>query len=335
MSDNGRREFIALLGGMSVLWPLAARAQQPTTRVHRIGILAAGSMASRQRPFEAFAERLRDLGWVDGRNLGIEYRSAEGCGDCFPELAAELVRLKVDVIVALGTPAALAAKQAAAGVIPIVASVGDAVGSGLVASLARPTSNITGVSDLTAELSGKRLEMLKEAVLGLARVAVLWNATNPGAARTWQETEAAANTLGLEVYSAAVRNPEEFDQAIAGAAMVLRPPVPSALLIAQDPLTLTYRDRIVGLVAKTGLPAMYGFREFVEAGGLMSYAADLTDNYRTLATFVDKVLRRVPPADLPVQQPIKFELIINLKTARAIGLTVPPTLLARADEVIE
>jgi putative ABC transport system substrate-binding protein len=329
-----RRDFIKAIGGVAVIWPLAARAQQPDL-MQRIGVLADGPKASRQRPLEAFMARLRDFDWADGRNLAVEYRSADGRTDRFPELAAELVGLKVDVIVALGTPAALAAKQATAGVIPIVASVGDAIGSGLVSSLARPSGNITGASDLTAELSGKRLEILKEAVPDLARLAVLWNAANPGAARTWKETRTAAKTLGLEIHSAAIHDADQLDQLIANAALALRVRVGSALLVAQDPLTLTYRDRIVTLVAKSRLPAMYGFREFVEAGGLLSYAADLVDVYRMLATYVDKVLRGVPSADLPVVQPTKFELVINLKTAKALGLTVPSTLLARADEVIE
>jgi putative tryptophan/tyrosine transport system substrate-binding protein len=326
-----RREFITLLGG-GAAWPLAASAQE-RERMRRIGILAAGPTVSRQRPLDVFKAQLGDLGWRDGYDLTIEYRSADGHDSRFAQIAAELSRLNVDVIVALGTPAALAAKEAARGVIPIVVSVGDAIGSGLVPNLARPGGNITGASDLTAELSAKRLEILKETVSGLSRVAVIWNAGNPGATLTWKETDTAGRTLGLTIDSVTVRGPEELEQAIASAAASAG--AGGALLVVQDPLTFTYRDRIVQLVAKKGLPAIYGFREFVEAGGLISYAAELADIYRTLAVSVDKILRGAAPADLPVQQPTKFELVINLKTAKALGLEVPPTLLARADEVIE
>jgi putative tryptophan/tyrosine transport system substrate-binding protein len=327
-----RRAFIVLLGGAAA-WPLRLSAQR-AERLHRVGILAAGPPASRERLLNVFKRRLADLGWQDGRNLTIEYRSADGHGAHFAELATELSRLNVDVIVALGTPAALAAKEAARGTIPIVVSVGDVVGSGLVSNLARPGGNITGVSDLTAELSAKRLEILKATVSGLSQVVVLWNATNPGATLTWKQTETAGKALGLQIHSVSIRSPEELEQAITNAAAsTIRPG--GALLIVQDPLTLTYRDRIVQSVARIGLPAIYGFREFVEAGGLMSYAAQLPNVYRTLAESVDKILRGTAAADMPVQQPTKFELVINLKTAKALSLEIPPTLLGEADEVIE
>jgi len=327
-----RRTFIVLLGGATA-WPLRLSAQR-AERLHRVGILAAGPPVSREHPLNVFKRRLSDLGWQDGRNLAIEYRSADGRGVHFAELATELSRLNVDVIVALGTPAALAAKEAVRGKIPIVVSVGDVIGSGLVTNLARPSGNITGVSDLTAELRAKRLEILKATVSGLSQVVVLWNATNPGAMLTWKQTETAGNALGLQIHSVSIRSPEKLEQLITNAApSTIRPG--AALLIVQDPLTLTYRDRIVQSVAKTGLPAIYGFREFVEVGGLMSYAAQVANIYRTLAESVDKILKGAAPADLPVQQPTKFELVINLKTARALRLEIPPTLLAHADEVIE
>jgi putative ABC transport system substrate-binding protein len=227
----------------------------------------------------------------------------------------------------------MAAQHAAGGAIPIVMNVGDAIGTGLVSSLARPAGNITDVSDLTAELSAKRLDSLREMVPGLSRLAVLWTAANPGASLAFEETARAARGLGLDVQPLPVRAPEELERVLQGASLLAT--AGGALVVVQDPLTLTYRRQIVDLVTEIRLPAIYGFREFVDVGGLMSYAADLRDIYRTLATLVDRILRGTQASDLPVEQPTKFELIVNLKAAKAIGLTVPPKLLARADEVIE
>ena len=278
----------------------------------------------------AFVQRLRELGWIEGRTVAIEYRWAEGRSERFAEIAAEFVRLKVDVIVTAGTAAVVAAKQATS-VIPIVfAAAGDPVGTGLVASLARPGGNVTGLSIQATDLAGKRLELLREVVPGLRRLAIMANVGNPAAVLEMGEVQAAARTLGLEVVTLEIRRAEDIApafEALKGRA--------DALYVVGDPLVNTNRVRINTLALAARLPTMYGSREYVEAGGLMSYGANFPDLFRRAADYVDKILRGAKPADIPVEQPTKFDLVINLTTAKALGLDVPPTLLARADEVIE
>jgi ABC-type uncharacterized transport system substrate-binding protein len=278
----------------------------------------------------AFVQRLRELGWIEGRTVAVEYRWAEGRSERFAEIAAEFVRLKVDVIVTYATPPVVAAKQATA-VIPIVSAVmGDPVGTGLVASLARPGGNITGLSVLTPDLAGKRLELLREVVPGLRGLAFLGNVSNPITALEMGEVQAAAGTLGLDVVTLEIRRPED----IAPAFETLRGRA-QALYVAGDPLVAANRVRINTLALVARVPAFYNEREYVEAGGLMSYGVNWPDLFRRTADFVDKILRGAKPADIPVEQPTKFDLVINLTTAKALGLDIPTTVLARADEVIE
>jgi putative ABC transport system substrate-binding protein len=324
-----RREFITLLGGAAAaLGPLAARAQQ-AGKIPTIGILNAGSAGMISAV--VFPDALRELGWIEGQNVVIERRYAENRVERLPEFAAELVRLNVDVIVGLGTLAPLAAKRATTTIPIVMTAAGDPLGSGLVASLARPGGNVTGMSLMAPDLGGKRLELLKELLPRLARVAVLWNAANPYPALVFKETQAAGRTLGIEVQSLEVRDPRDFD----GTFEALRRQRPDALITVEDPLTFNYMKLIADFAAGQRLPTLHGFREDVAAGALMSYGANLADLFRRSAGYVDKILRGAKPADLPVQQPTKFELVINLRTAKVLGLTVPPTLLARADEVIE
>jgi len=279
----------------------------------------------------ALFDALAELGWIEGRNLVVERRYAENQPERLPELAAELVRLNVDVIVATGTLGPLAAKQATSTIPIVMIASGDPLESGLVASLARPGGNVTGMSLMAPDLGGKRLELLKELLPQLGRVAVLWNAANPYAAIVFKETQAAGRTLGIEIQSLEVRGPDDFD----GAFEAARKQRPDALITVEDPLTFAYQTRITHFATADQLPSLHGLREDVMAGGLMSYGANLADLFRRAAGYVDKILKGAKPADLPVQQPTKFELVINLKTAKALGLDVPPTLLARADEVIE
>jgi putative tryptophan/tyrosine transport system substrate-binding protein len=322
-----RRELITLFGGATA-WPIAARAQQ-TGKVPTIGFLGANPSIDSDR-IAAFVQRLRELAWIDGRNLAIEYRWAEGRNERNAENAAELVRLKVDVIVTEGTPSTLAAKQATA-VIPIVfAAAGDPVGTGLVASLARPGGNVTGLSGQTAETAGKRLELLREIVPGLGRLAIMGNVDNPLSVLELGEAQAAARALGLEVTTAELRRAEDISpafDALKGRA--------DALYVCVDPLVNTHRIRIIILAVAARLPTIYLFREYVEVGGLMSYGPNEVDMFRRAANFVDKILRGAKPADLPVEQPTKFDLVINLTTAKALGLTIPEPFLLRVDEVIE
>jgi ABC-type uncharacterized transport system substrate-binding protein len=324
-----RRAFLA--GSAALLAaPLAAEAQQ-TGKVPRIGFLSPASSTTAPHVVEAFRQGLRDLGYVEGQNIVVEYRYANGKAEALPDLAAELVSLEVDVIVASGTPGPLAAKSATKTIPIVMASAGDPVRTGLVASLARPGGNVTGLSTLTPDLGGKRLQFVKELLPGVARVAVLWNAANPYTVLLVREIEAAARTLRVQIQSLEVREPDDFQNvlptAISGGA--------GALVVVDDPLTVSSRTRIVSFAAQHRLPAMYGFREFAEAGGLMAFGANLADLYRRAPVYVDKILKGAKPADLPVEQPTKFDLVINLKTAKALGLTVPPSLLARADQVIE
>jgi len=323
-----RRDFINFLGGAAATWPLAAHAQQPA-RVYNIAILSAARTNS--PAYVAFSEAFRQLGWIDGKNVVLVYRTADNRVDRLSKLAVELVRLKVDVIVTAGTLASLAAKHATTTIPIVMAAAGDPLGSGLVANLAQPIGNITGLSLMSPDLGGKRLELLKELLPQISRVAVLWNSANPYPAHVFKETESAAQTLGMEVQSLEVRDPDDFNNVFEA----VRQNHPDALIAVEDPLTNSYLSRIANFAAANKLPAIFGFREFVDAGGLMAYGANLPDLFRRAAVYVDKILRGAKPAELPIQQPTKFELVINLKTAKALGLIVPPTLLARADEVIE
>jgi putative ABC transport system substrate-binding protein len=327
-----RRTFLAGTGAVFLAAPLAVEAQQPGNS-YRIGYLGTSppSTPYSLRNVEAFRQGLGELGWVEGKNIVIEWRYSAGRGERFPDLAAELVRLKVNVIVAAAAPATHASKQATT-TIPIVGiALSDPVGQGLVASLARPGGNVTGLATLFPELAAKRLKLLKETLPGVSRVAVLWNAANPGNVLQIGETKVAAQTLGLRLQSVEVRGPEDFQ----GAFAAMTRGRPEALVSLADPLIFTYQTQIVDFAAKSRLPAMHPFRESVEAGGLMAYSVNLPDMYRRAATYVDKILKGAKPGDLPVEQPTTFELVINLKTAKALGLTIPPSLLGRADEVIQ
>ncbi len=315
--------IIAVLGVVAM-----AQAQQ-AKKVPRIGLLVPGSESAFSIRTEAFRQGLRELGYVEGKNIAIEYRWAEGNLDRLPALAAELVLLKVDLIFASGN-AARAAKSATR-TIPIVATSADPVGTGLVASLARPGGNITGLSLLSPELSGKRLELLKETVPKLSRVAVLLNPTAANSPSDLKETQTAARSLGMQLQLLEARSPDKFDPSFSA---MMREHA-GALVVTTDLMFLDNRTRIVSLAAKNRLPVMYYDRSFVEAGGLMSYGADIDDLFRRAATYVDKILKGAKPADLPVEQPTKFELVINLKTAKQIGLTIPPNVLVRADKVIK
>jgi ABC-type uncharacterized transport system substrate-binding protein len=323
-----RREFITLLGSAAA-WPLAARAQQPA-KLPTIGFLGTSTPSAMSQWVAAFVQRLRELGWIEGRTVAIEYRWADGRSERFAEIASEFARLKVDVIVTYATPPVIAAKQVTA-VIPIVSAVmGDPVGTSLVASLARPGGNVTGLSVLTPDLAGKRLELLREVLPGLRRLAFLGNVGNPTTLLEVGEVRAAARTLGLDVIALEIQRPEDI--ALAFETLKGRA---QALYVAGDPLLLTNRVRIHTLALAARLPANYNSREYVEAGGLMSYGVNWPDLFRRTAEYVDKILRGAKPADIPVEQPTKFDFIVNLTTAKALGLDLPPSLLARADEVIE
>ena len=322
-----RRMFIGVAGGLLAA-PFAAPAQQ-VGKVYRIGILEAIPAAQYAAKLDALRKGLRDLGYVEGRNLIIEYRSADGRAERFPELASELVRLKVDLLVTRGTPAARAAKDATGTIPVLMATMGDP--RAIVASFARPGGNITGVTTFSTELQAKRIELLKELVPNLARVALLHNMGNPAAPPEWEETKTAARSLGLQAELLDVRSQGEIGRAFERA---VRQHV-DALVIGADGLTQMHQQTIVGLVARNRLPAAYPARDFVEAGGLIAYAVNYPDLYFRFASFVDKIFKGAKPGDLPVEQPTKFELVINLKTAKALGLTIPQSLLLRADKVIE
>jgi putative tryptophan/tyrosine transport system substrate-binding protein len=325
-----RRAFLGSLMGGLFTAPLAAYAQQ-STKVSRIGFLASGTSGGTAPRLEAFRQGLRDLGYVEGQNIAIEYRWAEGKVERLPASAVELLGLKVDVIVAVSTPDGLAAKKAT-GAIPIVfVTAADPVDSGLVASVARPGGNITGLSLLAPEIVARQLQTLKEAVPKASRMVVLSNPANRNTPFLVKETEAAARSLGVRVQLLGVPEGDAFESALRAATKER----PGALFVLFDPLLFLHRTRIVEFANKNRLPAMYPHREYAETGGLMAYGADLRDNFRRAAIYVDKILKGAKPADLPVEQPTKFELVINLKTAKALGLTIPPSLLQRADEVIQ
>jgi putative ABC transport system substrate-binding protein len=325
-----RREFILALGGAAVAWPLAARAQQ-ARKVWRIGVLETISPALNAANFDALLRGLRTVGYVEGQNLVIDYRSADGQVERFPELAKELVREHVDLIITRGTPAVMAAKNAT-GAIPIVmAASGEPLATGVISGLARPGGNVTGLSAFTNELIPKRLELLTEAVSGIKRIAFLQNMSNPIGQSQWEELKTAARSLGIDPQLLDVRKPEDVSRAFDAKYMQRA----NALAVGNDTVTHANRWQIVELAAQNRLPTIYATGEFVDAGGLMTYGVSYTDLYRRAAIYVDKIFKGVKPADLPVEQPTKFELIINLKAATAIGLEVPAKLLALADEVIE
>jgi putative tryptophan/tyrosine transport system substrate-binding protein len=304
-------------------------AQQPK-KVPRIGVLAPFSAASGAIRRDAFLQGLRDLGYVEGKNITIEYRYTEGQLDRLPDLAAELVHLNVDVIVTAAISSVRAAKRATATIPIVFASVGEAVESGLVSSLARPGGNATGFTFFAPELDGKRLELLKEALPKVTRVAILWRMPSMRG-DPLKEAEAAAKALGLRLQSVGVKGPDDFESAFKAA----KSGGADALIVISNPLSNTYRVRIVDLAAKNRLPGIYPSTDFVEDGGLMSYGADILDNWRRAATYVDKILKGTNPGDLPVEQPKKFDFVINLKAAKQIGVTIPPNVLARADKVIK
>jgi ABC-type uncharacterized transport system substrate-binding protein len=324
-----RREFITLISGTAAAWPLAARAQL-SGKLPTIGFLGAATQQAVSHWVIAFERRLRELGWSEGRTLAIEYRWAEGRSDRLAEIAAEFVRLKVDVIVTYATAPTLAAKQATSTIPIVFATAGDPVGTGLVASLPRPGGNITGLSNQQADLASKRLELFREIEPTFRMLTIIGNVNAPASLLEMKEVETAAGALGLEVHTIEIRKPEEISAVFA----MLRDRA-GPLYVVGDPLIFSNRVRISTLAVGARVPTMYNFREYVQAGGLMSYGPNFPDLFRRAADYVDKILRGSKPADIPVEQPTKFDLVINLTTARALGLTITPTLLARADEVIE
>jgi putative ABC transport system substrate-binding protein len=327
----GKVGLIIMMLSLSLLgMPPVAEVQQ-AAKVPRIGYLGTSSASAVPHVLDAFRQGLRELGYLEGQNIVIEYRWAEGRSERLPGLAAELVRLNVDVIVAPNTQAALAAKNATRTIPIVFAGVADPAGTGLIASVARPGGNVTGLSFLSPELGAKQLELLKEAVPKASRIAVLWNPGNPGLALTLRETEVAAKALAVQLQIREARGPNEIDSAFSA----MTRERPGALLVLGDAVFLLHRTRLADLATRSRLPAMYNFREFVDAGGLMAYAANLADLFRRAAAYVDKILKGAKPPDLPVEQPMKFELVVNLKTAKALGLTIPQSVLIRADHVIE
>jgi putative tryptophan/tyrosine transport system substrate-binding protein len=324
-----RRVVMAFVASAVFALSLPAGAQQGG-RLYSVAYFSAGAAGAQGRE-RYFKEALHELGWIEGKNVTFEYRYADNHLDRLSVMAAELVQLKVDVIVGDGTLASLAAKQASATIPIVMAPAGDPLGSGLVASLADPGENVTGLSLMAPDLAGKRLELLNELLPGISKVAILWNPANPYAANLFRETQRAAQTLRIALQSLEVRNPDGFDAAFEAAKVQH----PEALITVEEPLTGSYRKQIAEFAARNLLPAIYGVREFVEVGGLIAYGASLYDLSRRAAIYVDKILRGSKPGDLPVQQPVKFELVINNSAAKALNLTIPPNLLARADEVIE
>ena len=329
---NSKKLFYLVLAVMLLPLSVRVQAQQPK-KVHRIGYIAASDPASESARAEAIRLALRERGYIEGQNIAIEYRYAEGKRDRFPELAAELVRLKVDLIVTAGADGLIQAAKTATKTIPVVmvGAGADPVEAGFIESLARPGGNVTGITNLTRELGGKRLELLKETVPKLARVAVLYDPALPGIPRQVKEDLPAARALGLTVRSWEVRDADGFDRVFAA----LNKERPDGLYVpARGSLMAANEKRIADFALKSRLPSVYSYRGGVDAGGLMSYGADIADSYRRVAYFVDRILKGAKPADLPVEQPTKFEFVINLKTAKQIGLTIPPEVLARANKII-
>jgi putative ABC transport system substrate-binding protein len=326
-----RRAFMALLGGAAVAWPFATRAQQPG-KIPRVGVLSADSPAVSGNLIESFRQGLRDLGYVEGRTIDIEYRWADGRFDQLPNLAAELVGRNVDIILAAGGGQSVLAAKAATATLPIVmTNVGDPVALGFVASLARPGGNITGVSNQTLELRGKHLELLKDAFPHVARVAVLWNPDNPGSVVSRKQFDGPARSLGITLQSVEYRPIDDLEQAFSG----MKSERAQALATINSALVVSQRRRIVELAARSGLPTIGSESQWPKAGALMSYGVSYVYQYRRAATYIDRILKGTKPGELPIEQPTKFELVVNLKAAKAIGLTIPDTLLVRADEVIE
>jgi putative ABC transport system substrate-binding protein len=320
-----RRKFITLLGGAAT-WPLAALAQQ-AGKVWRMGFIAHGHESF----YDALFEGLREYGYQEGRNLIVERRCAQGQAERFKAFAAEMVRLNVDIIIVVTTPAALAVMNATK-TIPIVhPNAIDPLSTGLIDSLAHPGRNLTGSAQLTAEVSGKRLEVLKKVVPGLARAAVLWNSANPAIVFSWKETQGAARVLGVTLQSHEVQGPEGFAAAFA----MIAEERPDALIVLQDAVTMQQRNDIIDFAIQKRLPSMFNEKGWAVAGGLMSYGENLASMYRRAAYFVDRIFKGAKPADLPVEQATKFDMVLNLKTAKAIGLTIPDSILALADEAIE
>jgi len=324
-----RREFITLVGGAAAALPIATRAEQPA-RLQTIGFLGSATPSAAPEGAAAFVQRLSELRWVIGSTVAIEYRWAEGRNDRFAEFAAEFVRLKVDAIVTSGTPSVLALMQATSSIPIVFVAVGDPVANGLVKSLARPGGNVTGLSNQTRDLAGKRVEILREVIPGLRRLAILANVGNDAVVLEMRDAQAAARTLGYEVATLEIRRSDD----IAPAFETLRDRA-DAIYIVIDALVVINRVSINTLALNARLPTMHAFRESVEAGGLISYGPNFAELWRRSAEYIDKILRGAKPGDIPVEQPTKFDLVINLKTAKALGLSVPPALLARADDVIE
>jgi len=325
-----RREFISTVTVGLLAAPLAAEAQQ-AGKVYRVGMLETRSTVLNAANIDAFRQGLRELGYKEGQNLEIEYRSSDGRDERFPGLAGELVRLKVDLILTRGTPAALAAKSATRTIPVVMAASGEPVGSGIVASLGRPGGNVTGLSSALTEVYAKRVELLRELLPRLARVAAIFNMGNPVTPPQWHVVEATARSLGIEPQLLDVRRPEDLPRLFDAAAKQRA----EALIVGLDGVTQGNLRPIAELAAKQRLPSIYGAKEYVAFGGLITYGASDFHMYHRAATFVDKIFKGAKPADLPVEQPTKFELVINLKTAKALGLTIPPSILVRADEVIE
>jgi putative ABC transport system substrate-binding protein len=321
-----------VIGGSLLAAPLAAGAQQ-AAKVWRIGFLTSGFSEGTGSDVRLppFSQGLRELGYIEGRNVILEIRYAEGRTERFPTLATELVNLKVDVLVATSTPGALAAKQATSTIPIVMAGVGEPVEVKLVESLAHPGGNVTGLSLVAPQLAAKRLDLLKQALPRLSRVTVLWNSANQGMRARFDQTQGGAHQLGVAIHSAAIQSLDDFDPLFRAMARER----PESLLVLADTVTVANRQRTIEVAARNRVPAIYEVRAFVDDGGLMSYGVDMSDHYRRAAFYVDKILKGAKPADLPVEQPTKFELVINLKTAKALGLTIPPSLLQRADQVIE
>jgi putative ABC transport system substrate-binding protein len=324
-----RREFIALLGGTAATWPLAARAQG--VKPPRVGYLFTSKKAEGQGLWEACREGLSELGYRDGENIILEPRWTEGHQEELPSLVKELLGLNVAVLVTAATPASLAAKTATNTTPIVFVAVADPVSVGLVPSLARPGGNVTGLSLLTSDLSGKRLELLREIIRKVSRVAILMNPDNASNTIFLKQTQLATQQLGIELHASNARRPDDIEKAFAAATSQHA----DALIVFDDPVLWSYRQQIVSLAAAQRLPAMYGYSDFVDVGGLISYGPDRPDQYRRTAIYVDKILRGAKPADLPVEQPVKFELIVNRKTATALGLSLPPPIEVSADKIID
>jgi putative ABC transport system substrate-binding protein len=325
-----RRHFITLLGGLPFAVPVAASAQQQG-KPQRIGLLILVSEVNAGANVEAFRRGLRDLGYVEGVNVALAFRYADGNADLLPGFVAEFVQADVDVILTWGTPAARAAKEGTSKIPIVMAAIADPTGTGIVQGLARPGGNVTGVTSIAIEIDGKRLQLLREITPTLSRVAVFWNPANPVGKLLLNQTKLAANSLGLQLLVIPIQDAEHFEQAF----VTISRERPNGLTVNSDTLFLDSQSRILEFATRVRIPATYPYREFVDAGGLMYYGPNYPDLFRLAATHVDKILRGVKPGDLPVQQPTKFELLINLRTAKALALTVSPALLARADEVIE